>query len=53
MKDKYTGQGGSYSVDPETGERTLANATKPPKKKQPATPLAAASKPVKENSSNG
>ncbi len=29
MKDEYSGQGGSYLLDPETGKRTLIQRTLP------------------------
>ncbi len=29
MKDEYSGQGGSYLLDPETGKRTLTQRTLP------------------------
>lgn len=29
MKDEYSGQGGSYLIDPETGKRTLIKRTLP------------------------
>ena len=29
MKDEYSGQGGSYLIDPETGKRTLIQRTLP------------------------
>ena len=29
MKDEYSGQGGSYLLDPETGKRTLIKRTLP------------------------
>lgn len=34
-QDQHHGQGGSYVVDPETGERTLVERTRDPK--QPET----------------
>ena len=34
MKDEYSGQGGSYLLDPETGKRTLIQRTLPADPKQ-------------------
>ena len=40
MKDEYSGQGGSYLLDPETGKRTLIQRTLPadPPQKNGTTP---------------
>ena len=34
MKDEYSGQGGSYLLDPETGKRTLIKRTLPAEPQQ-------------------
>lgn len=40
MKDEYSGQGGSYLLDPETGKRTLIQRTLPadPQQENGTTP---------------
>lgn len=42
MKDEYSGQGGSYLLDPETGKRTLIQRTlsADPQKENGTTPSA-------------
>lgn len=36
--DAFTGQGGSYLLDPQTGERTLIERTQPIENTEPAAP---------------
>lgn len=37
MNDPHAGQGGSYLLDPDTGERTLIERTQPQTPQAPAT----------------
>ena len=40
--DEFAGQGGSYTLDPKTGKRTLAHRTQDPQQTQEAAPEPAA-----------
>jgi hypothetical protein len=37
MNDQFAGQGGSYEIDPDTGERTLIERTQEPQAPAPET----------------
>ena len=40
-KDEFAGQGGSYTLDPKTGKRTLVQRTEQPQPQAPAASVEA------------
>lgn len=51
MVDKYAGQGGTFLIDPETGERTLIEQTSPAKNPELVKEDLTNGTPSKENNS--